>query len=137
MVNYLSASGLAIATIFCSTVNGLAIRQEVPPAASVQCYPTTDCSGPPAGLYSYNSNSDPEGNCYDASNCECMVVTELQNANVQYWTGGAGADCTGESSTYNLLCGDVIPSSSQPNYTMSTTGTNSLSVNVGCAARKA
>lgn len=139
MVNYSCALGLAIATILCSTVDAIAIRQELPAAASLQCYPTTDCSGPAAGTYSYNPNSNSLGNCYDASDCQCMVVTELHNANFQYWTGGAGtteASCTGGSSSISIRCGIVI-SSETSNVTLSSKGTNSVSFNVGCPSRRA
>ncbi|PQE26144.1 hypothetical protein CJF30_00000865 [Rutstroemia sp. NJR-2017a BBW] len=87
---------------------------------SLTCYTETNCSGTATGhsVGGFSSNQP----CINAANCQCMVVTQLDNAHLAYWNGQA---CSGNKSILNGCF-------SNGNVQQPSPGTNSLGFHTGC-----
>lgn len=87
---------------------------------SLTCWTQTNCSGQSTGhsVSGFSSNQP----CINAANCQCMVVTLLDNAHVAYWNGQA---CSGNKSILNGCF-------SNANVVQPSAGTNSLGFHTGC-----
>ncbi|TVY80415.1 hypothetical protein LSUE1_G007112 [Lachnellula suecica] len=85
----------------------------------VTCYTETDCSGTPTD---HDFSGTSSSACVSARNCQCMLVTTLDNAHIAYWNGKS---CSGNKSVLNGCF-------SNRNVKQSSPGTNSLGFHDGC-----
>ena len=98
-----------------SELSILSKRQSSGTVAACSSSDCTDCTT------LYNGSFTNSGNCLAAANTACLVITNLENANVQYWSGTA---CTGRHTSYGT-CGTATSNVMSP-------GTQSLAIQTGC-----
>lgn len=68
----------------------------------------------------YDGSFDKNSNCLQAINTACLIVSNLQDANIQFWNH---KECNGKNTVWRG-CGS--------NAYVSAPGTNSLGVHTGC-----
>ncbi|KAF4632591.1 hypothetical protein G7Y89_g5543 [Cudoniella acicularis] len=86
---------------------------------AMTCYVYTGCTGP---SYSWDTSFD-SNLCVQAPNCQCFIVTTLDNAHISWWNK---AGCNGNRSWFDNGCDISLPT------TENSPGTNSIGFQVGC-----
>lgn len=69
----------------------------------------------------FEGNFERNTGCLSATSVACLIISNLDDANVQFWNGGA---CSGRNTVYRG-CGQNSAHVQAP-------GTNSLGVHIGC-----
>lgn len=129
----LRISPLTIVAALSTIVTSMALPTEFAarspdPTVQLNCYPNSECVGPYQELfYQDGSEGSTDGMCILASDCNCVVVTAINNAHFNY---GASTDCDIGFGTFNDDCNVIYPG--YGNVTIQTPGANSFSFYDGC-----